>query len=379
MTIRKNVGRYFRGLICSLPSKLIRCRAISSKAYARRFNAKWHPIYSAFRAPSQKPNHYGDYDLDLVSLLDTTIPEVGVLEVQDVILYGKAGWIITKSGHHLTDHSWYRGYKPPDVPPLDIQKIRTIPGKCLYLSSDFAINNYGHQILDSYSRFHLFDKAGFKIDDIDHVFCPKPLGGSARAILSKLKIPLQKCIWADTNTALRVDYLIAPTFPGIRRCYPPWVPSFLKETLSPSVKLTGRKLFISRVGSTRNIHNEGETHALMQKYGFEIYHPSADQKSYNDFASATFIVGVSGAGMADLAFCCPGTCVIEIIPTDHVYPYYFTLSSSAGLNYSYMAGVSVSHRGNGAFGPSTANVKVDINTLEHAVRQMLSDRTSSVL
>jgi capsular polysaccharide biosynthesis protein len=80
----------------------------------------------------------------------------------------------------------------------------------------------------------------------------------------------------------------------------------------------GRMLFISRAFDTtrRVLTNRAEVEALFRDKGFEIVNPEhhsvADQVRL--FASASMVAGESGAGMANVGFCDPGTKVLEIQP-----------------------------------------------------------------
>lgn len=58
------------------------------------------------------------------------------------------------------------------------------------------------------------------------------------------------------------------------------------------------------------------------------------------FARADAVVGSHGAALANLAFCRPGTRVLELPPSAQAYPYFFTLSASGGLRYDGLIGPS---------------------------------------
>jgi hypothetical protein len=90
----------------------------------------------------------------------------------------------------------------------------------------------------------------------------------------------------------------------------------------------------------------------LNEAGFEIYDPSRHLDPWLDFSQATAVIGPHGAGLTDLAFCLPGTAVLELLPSDHVYPYYCSLSQAAGLRYGYLIGQSERQRSKRAFGPS---------------------------
>lgn len=201
--------------------------------------------------------------------LDPRIPDLGVLELSQPLVYGKHGYIFSHDGFLLPEHSWY-GTKITNMHlPQHLPTGTSLPGTSLSLASDFAGGSYGHYLLDSLSRMHLFLAAGFTLDAIDHVLCNRP--------------------------------------------------------------------------------------------------PTAE-----DFAAAAVVVSPHGGVLADLVFCNPGTKVLELLPTDHPGPYYYTLSLAAGLDYRCLACRSLDERPDGGSRPSTADFTVDIGDLVAALAGMES-------
>lgn len=74
-------------------------------------------------------------------------------------------------------------------------------------------------------------------------------------------------------------------------------------------------------------------------------------------------MGAHGAGLANVVFCRPGTNVLEIVPTDNAYPFYFSLAHAAGLEYSCLVAPSVGQRDPDAFGPSPYDFEVELDEL----------------
>jgi capsular polysaccharide biosynthesis protein len=253
--------------------------------------------------------------------------------------------------------------------PRVMSKGTMIYGKVLSLASDFAVNSYGHFVIDSLARLKLFYDAGYNFDHVDYIFCPKPTPGNAEILFNKLGIPVDKCIWADDNRVLRVETLIAITFPGTRRNYPSWVTEFLQSRILPTMSKPRRRLYISRTGYSRNIENEHEIFNILKRYDFEIYNPTDNENSHLDFAEAAVVIGISGSALTGLAFCQAGTKVLELMGTDHVYPYYYTLSDAANLQYNVLVCQSSHERRTDAWGPSPANIYVDEKEFEAALRE----------
>ena len=309
---------------------------LPSKVYAEKFDAKWHRVYEKITIEHLPPTFYGSGVANLQGKLDNEFPETGLLELESALLFGQQGWIFSKEGYFLPDHSWYSQHV------TEITKVKSLPrpkywksstkylgGICLTLCSDFAVKSYAHFLLDCISRLHLFRQAGFKVSDIDYFFCPKPPSRTAQNLFSQLGIPDDKCIWADNNKQrmLRAEKLLAPTFPGTRRNYPEWLPTFLKNEFLSELPFKGRRLYISRTGCRRNVINEEAIERILSKYDFEIYNPIEHEDQPLDFAEAAVVVAPHGGGLSNLAFCQQGTKILELIPSDHIHPYYYTLSN----------------------------------------------------
>jgi len=351
---------------------------LPSRTYAEQYKAKWHAVYPQGPCTRAPAVCLGSLSADLQRRLDPVFPEAGVLELQNAVVYGEPGWIITKEGYLLPDHSWYGRHVnemsvPAWLPVANWPEAKWLEGVCLSLASDFAVGSYGHFLLDSISRLELFSKAGFDLSNIDHLICPKPPSANAERLFRQLGIPASKCVWADGNVAVRAETLLAPTFPGTRRNYPEWVPDFLKRTFFwSSTTPPTRRLYISRRGGRRNSLNEASVERILLQNDFEIYHPSGRADTPRDFAEAAIVVGSHGGGLTDLAFCQKGTKVLELIPTDHVYPYYYTLSDATGLEYRCMVCRSAEERGPDAFGPSVHDFHVDEREFFDAIRLITS-------
>ena len=138
---------------------------------------------------------------------------------------------------------------------------------------------YGHFVLDCLPRLELFNKAGFKLTDVDHIICRKPPSGNARRLFEHLDIPSSKLIWVESMTAIRVDTLLAPSFPGTRMNYPKWVPEFLQarvHTIASSSHPQNLYLVVS--GFKRNPVNAEAVNRILIRHGFEIYNPIGSRR-----------------------------------------------------------------------------------------------------
>ncbi len=102
-----------------------------------------------------------------------------------------------------------------------------------------------------------------------------------------------------------------------------------------------KKLFLSREdAASRQLVNEAEVAAMLHPHGFERIVPG--QMSVCEqaaaFAQATHVVGLHGAALANLAFCAPGTQVLEIFHPLYGTYAYAALAPALGLHYAAMVG-----------------------------------------
>lgn len=342
--------------------------------YARRGWAVWHRAYEACHESFAPPLAISESAPLMLARLTPQFPELGVLEIPFGALHGPAGWVVGRSGCLLPEHSWY-GTELEHMPlPGSWGEAAAVGGTCLSLASDWSDGNYGHFMLDALPRLHLFERAGFSWDEIDHIYCPAIERDRERVKgwLARYGVPLERCdlMPFSGNEGRRFDRLLAPSFPGLKRNYPRWVANFLRRASSaenPSPKAK-RRLYVTRKGGIRQVSNEQHILPILEKYGFEYFNPLDHTEPWKVFEHAGCIVGAHGAGLTDIAFCPPEAAVLELLPSDHQYPYYCALAQSAGLRYAYLLCESASSRGAGAWGPSQADIVVDPQELENGLR-----------
>jgi hypothetical protein len=336
--------------------------------YAARFPTHWHIGIEETLGSRRPPRRFGAATAAF-DLPDAAHPVLGVVDVPQGTIDGASGWTFTKEGWWLADASWY-GTSGEAKLPWAFSAVRPLKGRCLNLVTDFAHGNYGHFVLDGLTRFGLVEKAGIDMRDIDFIYMPKPVSRTARTIMLDLGIPEEKCIWAQRGEVIRADHVLATSFPGRRRDYPEWIPRFLQRALPTGVAQSHR-IYVPRDGVRRAL-NENELMEIAAEFGFEPFDFRACEHEPSFFHAAQAVIGAHGAGLTNLAFCQPSTRVLELIPSDHVYPYYYTLSDSASLEYSYLVGESSQARAPGAWGPSPHDFHVDPLVFRKALRELFA-------
>lgn len=341
-----------------------------TRDFAAGGGARLHVVYPAREQMPPPPAFVGSLRVDLLGMIDPHLPDLGVLEISGALVLGKHGWIFSRDGFLLPEQSWYGGEVERMRLPARLPTGTVLPGTSLSLASDFAGRSYGHYLLDSLSRMHVFLAAGFTLDAVDHVVCQRPPTAEAALHFSRLGVPDEKCVWIADGTALRPERLLSPGFPGTKRNYPGWVPAYLKQAFGASGATPHRRLWIGREGLRRTAINGADVRRTLEAHGFEAYDIAAAANPADDFAAAAMVVGPHAGALADLAFCAPGTRVLELLPSDHPAPNYYTLSLAAGLDYRCLVCRSLHERPGPLRSPSTSDFTVDIDELSAALSGM---------
>jgi capsular polysaccharide biosynthesis protein len=345
---------------------------MSHADYAQRYGAELTQFDDGERHDRDRPFYIGqDRDVFLDRVV-SRLPANSVLTVRGARMVGPHGWIIGRGDFFLLDASWYRD----DSTDCGVYKLvrvrpgRRIEGRTLSLASDWASGNYVHFLLDALPRLALFEQAGFTTEETDHVIVPDLPSRTGQEVLEVLRIPKTKVIPLSTLGTVEFEELLLTTYPGIRRNVSRRQASFVRERLTLGSDRHGRRLYVSRGPRARRcIANEADIIHVLERIGFEIYTPGRGIDDLRVFSEAAVVVGAHGAALANIAACHPGTVIIELLPDGFLYPYFYTLASSAGCSYACL----VSERGQK--NPRTDNFPVDVRKFERLLDEVLgSDR-----
>jgi hypothetical protein len=327
-------------------------------------DVKFHLVRKKEAINLKKPIKHGKINANFNAKLEKNFPDLGLIEIKNGIISGPNGWIFDNYGFFYPETTWY-GRKHREIKTIiSNHSLEKKNGTCLSLASDWSNVNYGHFLLDSLSRFDLFSFSNFNLSKIDWFYLPLNFK-IAKKFIEKLGIPFQKIIIPENQKSIQFEHLIGVSFPGIRRIYPNWTVEFLKNFfLTPKFK-TFKKIYIPR-NTTRKIKNEHALTEIACKYGFEIFEPEKNENPQFRFAQSNFVISAHGSALADILFCEEGTKILELIPSDHIYPYWYTLSEAASLEYHYIVGKSIGNHKT-TYGPSPYDFFIEPTLFKNAL------------
>lgn len=214
--------------------------------------------------------------------------------------------------------------------------IKHLPGVALsLLAGGHSGESYAHWMTDVLPKIHLVKAAGL-FDVVDWFIVPSFAYEYQRESLGMLGIPADKVIVSNKPiNHYQADLLLATAYIRGQRSHlvPDWVHTFLQETFLPHILEEPNPypayVYINRRGyDHRHILNEAELITLLSIYGIESFSPAEMKlkQCLQLFQAAKVIVGVSGDDLTNLAFCKPGTQLIELAPD--VFPSYVWLNYS---------------------------------------------------
>ena len=267
-----------------------------------------------------------------------------VQRFERVKVYGPTVSVVDDSGQLLADVSVEWGRKAEEnwvFRRFTLPRPKLIPGKTLILASTGG-DTYFHWMTDVLPRIRLARKAGHDLSALDHVLINGLEQSFQSESLRKLGIPSERCLSTSAGPITFVlEEAILPSLPGIPGVVPPETVEFLQGIFSFQKHRPTRKIFIGRGGAKhRQLVHEKEIAKNLLKRGFEAVDCGklSIQEQAEIFGSADVVVGAHGAALTNLAFCRPGTRVVELFSPKYVNPCYRDLCVAAGLRHAAVIG-----------------------------------------
>jgi len=230
--------------------------------------------------------------------------------------------------------------------------LRKLNGNVLSLLTGGGGNdNYWHWLYDVLPRLGLCSKK-FDLEKIDYFIFPSTLKKFQQESLDCLNIKKNKRLSSEKYRHISANKLIVTDHPVVVtgnhsndiQNVPKWILTWLRENfLNPNIlinKSHPTKIYIDRSDAytkkqnQRLLANENEIKKYLLEKDFVPVklHKINFKEQVNLFYNAECIIGLHGAGFANLAFCKPGTKVIEMRSSNAGFMYE-NLAKKNDLNY----------------------------------------------
>jgi capsular polysaccharide biosynthesis protein len=206
--------------------------------------------------------------------------------------------------------------------------IKNIPGKILSILSGGAGNyNYWHWLFDVIPRIFLYEKF-YLLKNINKIIIPDIKEKFQYQTLSLLGIKIKNCINSQVYRHIKFNELYVTSHPNLNlkvEKVPHWIimsikKKFLKKKFIKSSFPKFKKIYIDRSDSKSNVRdfrkiiNEKLIKIFLASRGFKVIRLSEYSfiEQVNIFYNANCIIGLHGAGFANIVFCKKKAFVLEI-------------------------------------------------------------------
>jgi capsular polysaccharide biosynthesis protein len=236
-------------------------------------------------------------------------------------------------------------------------------------------DNYYHFMIDVVPRIELLRRAGL-LSQLDAVLAPsaKPF---QKEILSLAGLPLDRLISPSRRTYIIGEELIVPCVPTNGKRIPRWACRAIAD-LFPGLhgpRSQARRIYISRGDRkrTRSVANEPELEPVLARWGIESV--SLDSMGVREqaemFRQAELIVAPHGAALVNVAFCEPGTKILELFSPRYVNYCFRVIAGLCGLEYSYVIGEGHASRLRGDQFDVSADITISKRDLETSLSRLV--------
>ena len=213
-------------------------------------------------------------------------------------------------------------------------------------------DNYWHWLFDVLPRIQIVKKI-IDTNKINFFLFPNIEKKFQKETLDLLNIPQEKRLSSKNDRHIESDQIISTEHPYVInndasneiQNLPSWLIDWLKKTFIQGLNLKDanfpKKIYIDRSDASPNIKkyrkiiNENEIINEVERAGYKniILSDFSFRDQMKFFYNATNIVGLHGAGFANLVFGNPGSKILEIKPS-HAGDVIKNLAEKCGLNYN---------------------------------------------
>lgn len=300
-----------------------------------------HATFQSFATPKQTapsfPFRRGVFAMAPYEAGCYHYPETFILQIPKGRVLQSEGIVITDDNRLLTEtaSNFHRSVRDHRIFAHDsLPSLSYKPGRVAVIASLHA-DVYFHWMCNVLPRLELLNRVGI---EYDWLYVPALTHPFQIETLRHLQVDLNRILVGGRGLHLQAEQLIVPSLPSYPCDYPPAVADFLRARFqaNPSQK---RRLYLSRAGApTRQVLNEAELIEALSAHGFESI--LLDSLSVTDqaqlFSEAETIFSPHGAALTNLAFCRPGTQLIELFHPDHLCDCYWQASHHLKIHHTAM-------------------------------------------
>lgn len=338
----------------------------------------WVLVEPGGPAPDGRRSYVGMDGEAFEAMRSSTVSDDGAGIVRDALVVGTHGWVLTPEGTFITNGSWYDDPSPGGPLPASIATPRRLNGRCALVASEWGGENFGHFLMDTLPRLHLLEAAGLLEGGVDHYLLP-PLGvPEARDLLARAGIDPERIVWLEPGGCVTAPEVLTTTYPGEPRTTPSWVPRYLRARFADPTPAGDaaadhpRRLYLARGSNSRRPVDERAVAKALAGLGFVTV--DCDVTRGNALiAAAEIVVGPNGAALTNTLFCRPGTTLVELVPSDHPFPFFLSTSLAGGLDYVGFGCPSTGQREPGDPAPSRFDFTVDVEALCDLLSDLVSE------
>ena len=242
-------------------------------------------------------------------------------------------------------------------------------GEHVFICDRFSANYY-HWLCDALPRLEAFSRRMAEFS----LLLPPPLAALPHVRETLAAWPGVRVVpFPKADAAVRVEHLLVPGHAARNGDHAPDLMRRVRQRLiahfAPGVEPSGRRIYVSRaLARIRRIANESDLQAVLARHGFEIASfeamPLGEQIAL--MAQGSALVGIHGAGLANMLFMAPGSRAAEIRQIDKVPDCFFSLADALGHEYRYLVALPA----NAGVHPHAADLVSDPGELDRLLAQM---------